>query len=153
MSSTLQSSTSPYPPIPVNVLRIYVRILLILLLCGDFQTITTVLLLVPSSSSVCESLFTPDHSPHPHHALVYSLRIRSTHCRSIFWSCIGNSTSELIVAGIFSGLNRHLGHASWRWLFIIEGAASFAFRAVAIFALPGFPESTTGSTEWLFNKE
>lgn len=43
------------------------------------------------------------------------------------------------------------GLAGWQWLFIIEGAASFLMGLIAVFILPDFPSSTTGSGTWLFN--
>lgn len=47
----------------------------------------------------------------------------------------------------------HRGLAGWQWLFIIEGAASFALGLVAISLLPDFPHSKTGAGMWLFNEE
>jgi MFS family permease len=38
----------------------------------------------------------------------------------------------LIAAGVFAGLEGVRGLAGWRWLFIIEGVASFAFGAAAV---------------------
>ena len=45
------------------------------------------------------------------------------------------------------------GLAGWQWLFIIEGAASFALGLIAIPLLPDFPHSKTGAGMWLFNEE
>jgi hypothetical protein len=45
------------------------------------------------------------------------------------------------------------GLAGWQWLFIIEGAASFALGLIAISLLPDFPHSKTGAGMWLFNEE
>ncbi|CZR52008.1 related to allantoate permease [Phialocephala subalpina] len=66
---------------------------------------------------------------------------------------LATAFSGLIAAGVFSELEEYLGHAGLRWLFIIEGVASFAFGIVAMFLLPDCPESSTGSTKWLLNKE
>jgi hypothetical protein len=43
--------------------------------------------------------------------------------------------------------------AGWQWLFIIEGAASFALGLIAISLLPDFPHSKTGAGMWLFSEE
>jgi hypothetical protein len=43
--------------------------------------------------------------------------------------------------------------AGWQWLFIIEGAASFALGLIAISLLPDFPHSKTGAGMWLFNEQ
>jgi hypothetical protein len=45
------------------------------------------------------------------------------------------------------------GLAGWQWLFIIEGAASFALGLVAISLLPDFPHSNTGAGMWVFTEE
>lgn len=66
---------------------------------------------------------------------------------------LATAFSGLIAAGVFAGLDRSGGLAGWRWLFIIEGAASFAFGILAIFVLPDFPESEGGSAKWLFTPE
>jgi hypothetical protein len=45
------------------------------------------------------------------------------------------------------------GLAGWQWLFIIEGAASFALGLVPISLLPDFPHSKTGAGMWVFTEE
>ncbi|TDZ32024.1 MFS transporter prlL [Colletotrichum spinosum] len=51
-----------------------------------------------------------------------------------------------ILAGtITSGLHEANGIAGWRWLFVIEGAATVVTAGAAFFILPDFPESTSGS--------
>lgn len=59
---------------------------------------------------------------------------------------LATANSGLLATGIFAGLDQARGLSGWGWLFIIEGAGSFAAGAVAIFLLPDFPASTTGST-------
>ncbi|PVH81135.1 MFS general substrate transporter [Cadophora sp. DSE1049] len=66
---------------------------------------------------------------------------------------LATAFSGLLAAGIFAGLDQARGLAGWRWLFIIEGAGSFAAGIASIFLLPDFPASTTGSTAWLFTPE
>lgn len=66
---------------------------------------------------------------------------------------LATAFSGLIAAGVFAGLDGAHGLSGWRWLFLIEGAASFGFGILAIFILPDFPESTggkVGSAKWLF---
>jgi len=61
----------------------------------------------------------------------------------------GNLTSNafggIIAAGILDGMEGTLGHAAWRWLFFIEGAATVAVAIIAVFVLPDFP----ATTKWL----
>lgn len=66
---------------------------------------------------------------------------------------LATAFSGLIAAGVFAGLDgvRHL--AGWRWLFLIEGVASFAIGVVAFFVLPDFLESSTGSVTWLLTQD
>ena len=66
---------------------------------------------------------------------------------------LATAFSGLLAAGIFAGLDGARGLAGWRWLFIIEGAASFLAGLAAVFFLPDFPDSTTGSAKWLFTPE
>jgi MFS family permease len=66
---------------------------------------------------------------------------------------LATAFSGLLAAGIFAGLDQVHGIAGWRWLFIIEGAGSFTAGVIAVFLLPDFPASTTGSTSWLFTPE
>ncbi|KAF9883460.1 hypothetical protein FE257_003458 [Aspergillus nanangensis] len=66
---------------------------------------------------------------------------------------LATAFSGLLAAAIFSGLEGARGLAGWRWLFIIEGAASFFAGTVAFFVLPDFPGRETGSTKWLFDED
>ncbi|OQE13722.1 hypothetical protein PENFLA_c044G02028 [Penicillium flavigenum] len=45
----------------------------------------------------------------------------------------------LIAAGIVDGLEGVHGIRGWRWLFIIEGAATVGFAIISLFILPDFP--------------
>ncbi|RDW61675.1 hypothetical protein BP5796_11567 [Coleophoma crateriformis] len=66
---------------------------------------------------------------------------------------LATAFSGLIAAGVFAGLDGAHRLAGWRWLFLIEGAASFCSGVVAIFILPDFPERQTGSASWLLTPE
>lgn len=66
---------------------------------------------------------------------------------------LATAFSGLLAAGIFAGLSGVHGISGWRWLFIIEGAASFALGISAIFILPDFPTSKTGAALWLLSEE
>lgn len=66
---------------------------------------------------------------------------------------LATAVSGLLAAGIFAGLSDVRGLAGWRWLFLLEGAASLLAAIVAFFVLPDYPESNTGSGRWLFTKE
>lgn len=66
---------------------------------------------------------------------------------------LATAFSGLIAAGVFAGLDGAHGLSGWRWLFLIEGAASFCFGVIAIFVLPDFPEVPSGSAKWLLTPE
>ncbi|KAL1583532.1 hypothetical protein WHR41_07720 [Cladosporium halotolerans] len=59
---------------------------------------------------------------------------------------ISNAFSALIAAGVLSNMQGVLGHAAWRWLFWIEGAATMAIAIAAVFILPDLPHNTRGFT-------
>jgi MFS transporter, ACS family, DAL5 transporter family protein len=61
--------------------------------------------------------------------------------------------SGLIAAGVFEGLTDVRGLAGWQWLFIIEGAGSFAIAIAAVFVLPDFPGMKSGIMRWLLTPE
>lgn len=67
---------------------------------------------------------------------------------------LATAFSGLIAAGIFAGLDGARGIAGWRWLFIIESAATFFVGLIAYVVLPDFPGSKTGSAgTWLLTQE
>ncbi|BCS20356.1 uncharacterized protein APUU_20788A [Aspergillus puulaauensis] len=53
----------------------------------------------------------------------------------------------LIAGGIVGGLDGVHGIAGWRWLFIVEGAATAGVSIIASFLLLDFPATTTRLTE------
>jgi MFS family permease len=59
---------------------------------------------------------------------------------------ISNAFSALVAAGVLSNMQGVLGHAAWRWLFFIEGAATMAIAVAAVFILPDLPTNTRGFT-------
>ncbi|KAJ0414431.1 major facilitator superfamily domain-containing protein [Aspergillus carlsbadensis] len=60
---------------------------------------------------------------------------------------ISNAFSALVGAGVLSNMQNVLGHAAWRWLFWIEGAATMAIAISAAFILPDLPTNTRGFTK------
>ncbi|KAL2822864.1 major facilitator superfamily domain-containing protein [Aspergillus granulosus] len=60
---------------------------------------------------------------------------------------ISNAFSALIGAGVLSNMQNVLGHAAWRWLFWIEGAATMTIAISAAFILPDLPTNTRGFTK------
>ena len=64
---------------------------------------------------------------------------------------LATAVSGLLAAGIFKGMSGVAGLEGWRWLFIIEGAASFVLGGIAFIFLPDFP--ATQSQTWLFTAE
>ncbi|KJK66808.1 Major Facilitator Superfamily protein [Aspergillus parasiticus SU-1] len=53
----------------------------------------------------------------------------------------------LIAAGIVDGLEGVHGIRGWRWLFIIEGAATVGFAIISLFILPDFPATSRRFSE------
>lgn len=64
-------------------------------------------------------------------------------------STIAGAFSGLIAAGIIGGMDGTLGLRAWRWLFIIEGAATVLIALCFIPLLPDFPSTT----KWLSVEE
>ncbi|KAM0712443.1 hypothetical protein Q7P37_011539 [Cladosporium fusiforme] len=60
---------------------------------------------------------------------------------------ISNAFSSLIGAGVLSNMEGILGHAAWRWLFWIEGAATMLIAILAAFILPDLPHNSRGFTK------
>jgi MFS family permease len=66
---------------------------------------------------------------------------------------LATAFSGLIAAGVFSRLEGARGMAGWQWLFIIEGAGSFAASILGVLFLPDFPGQNTGVAKWLLTEE
>ncbi|KAF4466485.1 allantoate permease [Fusarium albosuccineum] len=49
----------------------------------------------------------------------------------------------LLAGSITSGLEGVHGKAGWRWLFVVEGAATMGCAIIALFVLPDFPATTS----------
>ena len=64
-------------------------------------------------------------------------------------STIAGAFSGLIGAGIIGNLDYARGLRSWRWLFIIEGAATVVIAIAVIPIMPDFPQTT----HWLSEEE
>ncbi|WRT70375.1 uncharacterized protein IL334_007373 [Kwoniella shivajii] len=60
---------------------------------------------------------------------------------------ISNAFAALVAAGVLSNMEGVLGHAAWRWMFWIEGAATMFFALLCFFVLPDLPTNTKGFTE------
>jgi len=60
---------------------------------------------------------------------------------------ISGAFSGLIAAGIQGNMDGDRGLRAWRWLFIIEGAATIFIASFGFFILPNFPRTTTWLTE------
>ncbi|KAK3309149.1 major facilitator superfamily domain-containing protein [Chaetomium strumarium] len=60
---------------------------------------------------------------------------------------ISGAFSGLISAGVTYGMDGTRGLGAWRWLFIIEGAATVAIAMCCGFVLPNFPRTTKWLTE------
>lgn len=57
---------------------------------------------------------------------------------------ISNAFSSLIGAGVLENMKGTLGHASWRWLFWIEGAITMLIAISAGLILPDLPHNSRG---------
>ncbi|GKT48613.1 putative transporter [Colletotrichum spaethianum] len=66
---------------------------------------------------------------------------------------IATAFSGLIAAAIFAHLDGAHGLAGWQWLFIIEGAGSFASAFTAFAFLPDYVGSKTGVCSWLMSEK
>ncbi|KAF2021513.1 MFS general substrate transporter [Aaosphaeria arxii CBS 175.79] len=55
----------------------------------------------------------------------------------------------LLGSAIMSGMDGKAGLPAWRWLFIIEGVATFPVAAITIWVLPDYP----ATTKWLSEDE
>ncbi|KAK1597295.1 major facilitator superfamily transporter [Colletotrichum navitas] len=66
---------------------------------------------------------------------------------------VATAFSGLIAAGVFAHLDGAHGLAGWQWLFIIEGAGSFASAFTAFAFLPDYIGSSTGVCSWLMTDE
>jgi MFS family permease len=64
-------------------------------------------------------------------------------------SLLSGGFGGLVGAGVQYGLNGAKGLESWRWLFIIEGAATVFLSLASMFILPNFPSTTN----WLSDEE
>lgn len=60
---------------------------------------------------------------------------------------ISNAFSSLVGAAVLSNMDGVLGHAAWRWLYWIEGAATMLIAISAAFILPDLPHNTRGFTD------
>ncbi|KAJ5724231.1 hypothetical protein N7488_002266 [Penicillium malachiteum] len=60
---------------------------------------------------------------------------------------LSGTFGSLIAAGIMDGLDGAHGIEGWRWLFIVEGAATIGFALIALFILPDFPATSKGLSE------
>ncbi|OLN87958.1 putative transporter C1002.16c-like protein 1 [Colletotrichum chlorophyti] len=65
---------------------------------------------------------------------------------------IATAFSGLIAAAVFAHLDGARGLAGWQWLFIIEGAGSFASAFAALALLPDYIGSGTGLCSWLMSE-
>ncbi|KAK9241740.1 major facilitator superfamily domain-containing protein [Lipomyces tetrasporus] len=55
---------------------------------------------------------------------------------------LATAFAGLIAAGVFSGMSGTAGISGWQWLFILQGAVTFAIAIAAAFTLPDDPTNT-----------
>lgn len=59
----------------------------------------------------------------------------------------------LIAAAVFATLEGQYGLAGWQWLFIVLAATGAGLAMIALFILPDYPDSTTGSARWSMTED
>lgn len=62
-------------------------------------------------------------------------------------SILSNAVSGLISAGILGNMNGLRGLAGWRWLFIVEGAATIFIGLLSMLVLVDFPHNSSMLTQ------
>ncbi|KAL2872972.1 hypothetical protein SGCOL_011896 [Colletotrichum sp. CLE4] len=62
-------------------------------------------------------------------------------------------TAGLIAAAVFSTLEGKYGLAGWQWLFIVLASTGAGLAMIALFILPDYPDSTTGSARWSMTED
>ncbi|ETN39953.1 uncharacterized protein HMPREF1541_06180 [Cyphellophora europaea CBS 101466] len=66
---------------------------------------------------------------------------------------VAGAFSGLLAYGVGTGLEGAHDIPSWRWLFIIEGAATIGFGFIVLALLPGLPETVAAKGSFLFPHE
>jgi MFS family permease len=59
----------------------------------------------------------------------------------------------LIAAAVFGTLEGKHGLAGWQWLFIVLAVTGAGLAVVALFVLPDYPHSKTGSARWSMTED
>lgn len=59
-------------------------------------------------------------------------------------------TTSLLAARIFQSLDGALGHAGWRWMYVISAITTFPVAAWGVFSFPGTPKD---GKRWCFTEE
>jgi len=59
----------------------------------------------------------------------------------------------LIAAAVFGTLEGKNGLAGWQWLFIVLAVTGAGLAVVALFVLPDYPHSKTGSARWSMTED
>ncbi|CEI38435.1 hypothetical protein FVEN_g12138 [Fusarium venenatum] len=66
---------------------------------------------------------------------------------------LANGLSGLIAAAVFTTLEGARGVAGWQWLFIVLALFGSAFAFAAVFLLPDYPQSKSGSAMWTMTED
>lgn len=59
----------------------------------------------------------------------------------------------LIAAAVFETLGGSYGLAGWQWLFIVLASTGAGLAVIALFLLPDYPTSKTGSAQWSMTED
>jgi MFS family permease len=66
---------------------------------------------------------------------------------------LAQAFSGILAAAIFTGMEDVAGLYGWQWLFIIEALMSIVCGIAALWLLPDYPESKTGSQKWSMDED
>lgn len=59
----------------------------------------------------------------------------------------------LIAAAVYGTLEQRYGLAGWQWLFIVLAVTGSGLAIIALFLLPDYPDSKTGSASWTMTED
>ncbi|KAF4983049.1 hypothetical protein FZEAL_1449 [Fusarium zealandicum] len=71
----------------------------------------------------------------------------------LFPGTLAFCTAGLIAAAVFATLEGTMGLAGWQWLFIVLACVGAGLAVIALFILPDYPDSTTGSASWSMTED
>ncbi|KAH6680022.1 major facilitator superfamily transporter [Plectosphaerella plurivora] len=84
----------------------------------------------------------------------YTRKEMAVRCAVLYTGLVlAMASSGLIAAGVYQGLEGSLNMAGWQWLFIVLAIAGSVCAIGALFLLPDYPDSKTGSSRWSMTED